>query len=229
MNKDKLMSLIRKLFNLGSKDKNPNQAEAELAMEKAKTLMAKHQIKMSEISMNDPTQNNYNEQEGFEKRVLRAWDKRLAQAVAKVCLCNIFTTYGIGAKGRTVEKIIFFGLEMDTAVAKELYIELRKTLNRMARDAYNDKPNQRAYMLGVASGLYMKATTAVKDLKPKAAEQYGALVAVKDHALSMAWKDICAKRNLKPGKSRQRKVRLSYFHGQVDSKKVSLQSRRTLK
>ena len=223
------MSLIKKLFNLGNKEKNPNQAEAELAMEKAKTLMAKHQIKMSEISMTDPTQNNYNQAEGFEKRVLRAWDKRLAQAVAKVCLCNIFTTYGIGVKGRGVQKIIFFGLESDTALAKELYIELRKTLNRMARDNYPDKPNQRSYMLGVATGLYMKAETIVKDLNPKQTEQYGALVVVKNHALSIAYDELSKRLGLTSRKSRALRVRQSYFKGQEDSKGVSLQARRTLK
>ena len=229
MNKDKLMSLIKKLFNLGNKEKNPNQAEAELAMEKAKTLMAKHQIKMSEISMTDPTQNNYNEQEGFEKRVLRDWDKRLAQAVAKVCLCNIFTTYGNGVKGRLVQKIIFFGLESDTSVAKELYIELRKTLNRMARESYLNKPDQRSYMLGVATGLYMRAQSVVKDLNQKEAEQYGALVVIKDHALSKAWELLRQQKGLKTTKLRRLRFRASYLHGQEDSKKVSLQARRTLK
>ena len=49
MTREDALNLIQKLFNLGDKEKNNSDQEAELAILKAQKLMAKYDISIEEI------------------------------------------------------------------------------------------------------------------------------------------------------------------------------------
>ena len=54
MTREDALDLIQKLFNLGDKERNNSDQEAELAILKAQKLMAKYDISIEEVKEEKP-------------------------------------------------------------------------------------------------------------------------------------------------------------------------------
>lgn len=126
MNKrEDALDLIRKLFNLGDKEKNNSDQEAEAAILKAQKLMAKYDILLEEVQ----------EEKGpeySEERCEHKWDYGyrvpLAQVLAKNFMCELFM------KGKS---IVFMGHKMDAAICRQTFEFAYKFIMKRGNQEYN--------------------------------------------------------------------------------------------
>jgi hypothetical protein len=79
--------------------------------------MAKHNISMGEIEVNQPIQKTLANQEGTEFRKLKWWEKTLASILAKNFRCNTYTNIRSGKS-----RVMFYGLQEDVELVKEAYL-----------------------------------------------------------------------------------------------------------
>lgn len=126
MNKrEDALDLIRKLFNLGDKERNDSDQEAELAILKAQKLMAKYDISLEEVQ----------EEKGpkySEERCEHKWDYGyrvpLAQVLAKNFRCELFM------RGKS---IVFMGHKMDAAICRQTFEFAYNYIMKRGNQEYN--------------------------------------------------------------------------------------------
>lgn len=113
---DKILRVIRKSLALASN--NPNANEAQTALLKAQELMAKHNITMGEVEVNQTPKEKVIAKDGATdyKRVVW-WEKTLASILSENFRCNYYRTL-LNNKS----KIMFYGLKEDVELVKEAYV-----------------------------------------------------------------------------------------------------------
>ena len=149
MDKDKVISMIRKLLSLAQN--NNNEAEAELAMLKAQELMAKNDIK---VDFSKPEEIEYVSLECEHK-----WDCTFKNPLAQVIAQNFRCMMWLWGK-----QVMFMGHELDTRIAKETfefaYDFIRKNADRICNKHRKQHGHARgvfnSYSLGFIHGLKAK-------------------------------------------------------------------------
>jgi hypothetical protein len=139
MKNEKIIATIKKVLELSKN--NPSEEEAKAAALKAQELLAKYNIKESDI--NDETSENIVEK--FTDVGLAKWKYSLASVIARNFRCQMFMC------GR---RIYFYGYETDTEVACSTFEYLYKVGDKKA-NAYTRKVKKE---VGSASGVYNSFT-----------------------------------------------------------------------
>lgn len=125
MTREDALNLVQKLFNLGDKERNNSDQEAEAAILKAQKLMAKYDISLEEVQ----------EEKGPEYSMERCeykWDYGyrvpLAQVLAKNFRCEFFM-HG--------KSIVFMGHKLDATICKQTFEFAYKFIMKRGNQEYN--------------------------------------------------------------------------------------------
>lgn len=161
--KQNLVSKIKKLFDLADPTRGGTEAEVELAMQRARSLMAKYNLTMSEIqfqSKDDLTEQTITIEEHLAHHQrgnvsLRKWEMWLGSVVDVVCTTTHF--YRTQNWGREKHcRLFFVGDGTDAQVAGALWSIFRSSILKQAR-RYLGKgysPAHRNYSEGFVLRMY---------------------------------------------------------------------------
>ena len=131
MTREDALNLVQKLFNLGDKERNNSDQEAEAAILKAQKLMAKYDISLEEVQEEKGPE--YSEEQCEHK-----WDYGyrvpLAHVLAKNFRCELFM------RGKSM---VFMGHKMDAAICRQTFEFAYKFIMKRGNQEYN-----RRYELG---------------------------------------------------------------------------------
>jgi len=247
--KEKLLDLVRKLFNLGDKEKNSSEHEAMLATEKAQKLLADYNISMAEVYANeDEDKESYIEiidivAFEFNRTSISLWQKELMTIVR---IATETDCYWI-KKPRIVQKrngygesisftfvIRFYGTPWDTAVAKELYKYLHDYALKMSKKFYvNDLSKQRSFLHGFCNSLWIRVQEKVNSIKKEqnSNENYALMVINKKDAIQSFREKLIKENNLKLKNSKEQKIDIdycAYTKGRIEGEKVDLGTEKRL-
>ena len=125
MTREDALDLIQKLFNLGNKERNDSDQEAELAILKAQKLMAKYDISIEEVK-------EEKEPEYSHERCEHKWNYGyripLAQVLSKNFRCEL---YQLG------NSVVFMGRKMDAAICRQTFEFAYKYIMKRGNQEYN--------------------------------------------------------------------------------------------
>jgi hypothetical protein len=238
--KKKIVERIAKLFALGDAEKNTHEEEAMRAIEKAKQMMAEHNLEMSEIITEEegkPASTIITGQETAYERsheYFTKYEKWLGQTVMTITETRMIVRHDRVWKNnrtRPVVKLVFFGEVTDTSVAKTIYPILLKTLRKGARLNYGQgwRTEHRNYADGFAYRLMQKARSYKVHLAPEQATSVALVVQSKELVVK---RDIMkAFPDLTPMRPSQMQTndQDAFFRGMADGDRVNLNFRNTLK
>ncbi len=118
--KERLIDKIRKLMALSH---SPNEHEAALAAARAREILDKYDLSLTEVEMNDEEIIEHRVETGTKEPPL--WMGRLALYVGKAFNCRIFRLYGM---------MVFCGTKADTQVSEFTYTFLFRTVKRLCKE-----------------------------------------------------------------------------------------------
>jgi hypothetical protein len=128
MTKAEVIDKIRKLLALSE---SPVENEAAIAAEKARELLSKYNLGMSDLSITELKKRlSVTERVVEDKKVLQDWVQNLVAHVSEAFDCECVLNTKAGRKNR----IIFIGSAEDSLVAVYVFQYLRTTLRIMARN-----------------------------------------------------------------------------------------------
>lgn len=136
MRNEKIIQTIKKVLDLSRN--NPSEEEAKAAALKAQQLLAKYNIKESDL-VDDTTSENIVEK--YSDVGLAKWKYTLASIVARNFRCEMFMCG---------KRVYFYGYETDTEVACQTFEYLYKVGDKKA-NAYVRKVRKE---IGTTSGVY---------------------------------------------------------------------------
>lgn len=142
---DNVKRKIKKLLRLARDNGNAN--ERERALEAANDLLAKHNLEMSEISIEDA---DYILDYGGR---LDAWHNNIAIAIEMLFFVKGIRSQFL-ANGRRVNKLGFAGKPDNVAAAFEIFAFLTASIRSEAK---RYATNRDAFLNGAADGVYIKA------------------------------------------------------------------------
>lgn len=119
---DDVLNKVKKLMALGT---SPSEAEAASALEKARTLLARHGLTLSDVEAHEP---EIVEGVLLEKKRLRTWEHYLVQVVTQCTFTQALTVQ----RGET-RQILIIGREVNTLAASELFRYLHRVILILAR------------------------------------------------------------------------------------------------
>ena len=223
--KQDILILIRKLFAMADKSRGCTVHEAELAMDKAKKLMAEHNLSVSEVELEDmktgkaQTANTV----ATSRRGLKIWERILASACS-----NLFEVgfYSDRSYGTDLTHLHFYGCEVDVALACEAYTLLRKLAQLSAKylENFGDR-NQ--WRLGFVHAIAQRAKAQVTELTAQQQSKNTGLMIVKNQLVKKMASDIGIVS--KPMNVRARVASDAYSAGYAKGQKESLSFRKELK
>ncbi len=151
----KISSKIQKLMMLAT---SPNEAEAEAAMNKAQALMEQYNIR--ELDVNEETKSaNINKFEfDYRDTAVPKWELSLAQAIATNLDGHILLVVNRGIGSRAYKTLHMIGTPTELEFIVWLFKNLRRNINIMANQFYNENPEighavsvKNSYKIGMVS------------------------------------------------------------------------------
>jgi hypothetical protein len=150
--KEKIIDKVRKLMALSH---SPNEHEAALAATRARELLDKYDLSLTEVEINEEEIIEHRVDTGTHQPPL--WMGRLAVCVSSAFNCKVFRVYGI---------MVFCGTKADTQVADFTYSFLFRTVKRLSKEHkaslersgvwatnYKGRHGNRRYMQSYALGV----------------------------------------------------------------------------
>lgn len=125
MTREDALNLVQKLFNLGDKERNNSDQEAEAAILKAQKLMAKYDISLEEVQEEKGPEYAH---EICEHKWNYGYRVPLAQVLAKNFRCELFM------RGKS---IVFMGHKMDAAICRQTFEFAYKFIMKRGNQEYN--------------------------------------------------------------------------------------------
>ena len=125
MTREDALNLVQKLFNLGDKERNNSDQEAEAAILKAQKLMVKYDISLEEVQEEKGPE--YSE-EICEHKWDYGYRVPLAQVLSKNFRCELFM------KGKS---IVFMGHKMDDEICRQTFEFAYKFIMKRGNQEYN--------------------------------------------------------------------------------------------
>lgn len=125
MTREDALNLIQKLFNLGDKERNDSDQEAELAILKAQKLMAKYDISIEEVKEEKEPEYAH---EICEHKWNYGYRVPLAQVLAKNFRCELYE------RGKS---IVFMGRKVDAAICRQTFEFAYKYIMKRGNQEYN--------------------------------------------------------------------------------------------
>jgi hypothetical protein len=160
---DKIIGKIKKALAL-AKD-NPSDDEAHAAMLAVQRLLAKHNLSMQDVEGIDTTDKKTKEEMVTDlSGRIPWWHKKLAYVISENFKCKYFLVrYGSYSGG-----IVFFGLEEDVTIAKEVFQYARGVIDKLAK-SYVGKLYRRGESTKGVRNIYIEGF--LKGLQDKFKEQ----------------------------------------------------------
>lgn len=163
--KKTLVEKVLKLFSLGDASRNPNEAEVNAAITRARELMTEHAIsdadllaygtaKAKKVAILVKDEVAYTLKRGS----FAAYDTGIARTVDAICDTHNYVVDSHTPSGKFISRR-FFGAEADVAVAVALFNRLMDTMKNMAKVQYGTRwstPHS-SYCLGLAVRLMNRA------------------------------------------------------------------------
>lgn len=125
MTREDALNLIQKLFNLGDKERNNSDQEAELAILKAQKLMAEYDISIEEIKEEKEPEYSH---EMCEHKWNYGYRIPLANVLAKNFRCEL---YEMG------KSIVFMGRKVDATICRQTFEFAYKYIMKRGNQEYN--------------------------------------------------------------------------------------------
>ncbi len=122
-----ILAKVKKLMALGA---SPSEAEAASALEKARVLLARYGLSLTDVEAHSP---EVIEGVLLEKKRLRAWESRLVQVIAT---CTF--TQALHVQRGGVGQVLLIGRELNTLAAADLFAYLHLVVLKLGR-AHSDK------------------------------------------------------------------------------------------
>lgn len=184
----KVVDRIKKLLSLGDKQKNSNENEAMLALERAHAMMREHGIQMAELTAeDDEIEINIVRWSDEERSQYDTWVSIMASATAELFGCqNIL--FKSNAANRYRVRMCFVGEENDIELAKNVWPWLVKCCRRSATATLGSgwTSSHRSFAEAFAARIYTRSKEIAEQSKrPVTAEdhKYAMVVVAKDDAL----------------------------------------------
>ena len=180
---DAIILKIQKLQALAEEGRGATEAEINTAMAHIKRLLAEHNLSMSDIALKATPKANV-----IEGGVPSDDDyyNRLSEERLHFVVCNLTNTkhfyrryHGAG------RNVIFIGYKADVEIAKALLTSLREVVKAMAINYWKENGksvSKRAYKVGLVMRMLERSKEKVDMGKDN--EKYGALIVVKDGAIT---------------------------------------------
>ena len=229
--KEEVIALIRKLFNLGNRDRNSSESEAEAALQKAQELLQKHNLDMSEIAI-DNTQEKVvgieiENEIVFElkRSSMSSWEKTLIVVIGTATETNGYFNKVYRSGNSILWQVGYIGTEWDRSIAKELYLYLHEKIYKMSKQFYgSDMPSQRCFMEGFVNRLYHRVKEQIDSFKKETTgnQKYEMVIFEKKNAIEKYGKDVLHLRKSKARCSGGEWNGDAYRHGQREAEKVDL-------
>ena len=125
MTREDALNLIQKLFNLGDKERNNSDQEAELAILKAQKLMAEYDISIEEIKEEKEPEYSH---EVCEHKWNYGYRIPLANVLAKNFRCELYE------RGKS---IVFMGRKVDATICRQTFEFAYKYIMKRGNQEYN--------------------------------------------------------------------------------------------
>jgi hypothetical protein len=141
--RDKVIAKIKKLMALAS---SPNEHEAALAAERAQAILAQYNLSMSEVEKARDSDDQVTE-DGTLRTQSWPWQRQLAQHIAQMYFCRYFyiTHRKPGANARSGHDAHYFiGAPINIEASKMMFVYLKDTVERLAREGAKDHPDSRS-------------------------------------------------------------------------------------
>lgn len=188
MTKDEVIDKVRKLFQLA---KSSNENEAALAATKARELLSKHNLAMSDLSVEE-IRSSVEVAEAFVDagKVLRNWIKGLIVHVSRAFECQHLVRRRPGAS----PLLSFIGTRADCEVAAYTFRFLVEELKRLADRALPDlkrihrgwssRSLKNAYLTGAVVRIGERFAEKVEEVRAEELRVCTALVVAKEQMIS---------------------------------------------
>lgn len=229
--KEEVIALIRKLFNLGNKDRNSSEAEAEVALQKAQELLQKHDLEMSEVMVDENQEKVINIEVANEivfelkRSSMSGWEKTLISVVGLATETNGYFNKVYNGGGSILWQVGYIGTEWDRSIAKELYLYLHDKIYRMSKQFYgNDMPAQRCFMEGFVNRLYHRVKEQINKFKQEVNgnQKYEMVLLDKKNAIEKYSKEVLHLRTSHGRRGGGEWNPYAYRHGEREADKVDL-------
>ena len=139
---DEILAKVKKLLALGE---SPSEAEAASALEKARSLLARYGLSMSDVEATDSL---VTEGTLLEKRRLRKWEAHLVFVVTQATF-----TQAIHVSRGDSGTVLIVGREVNVAAAAELFAYLHLAVLKLGR-AHGDRvAHLESFKMGVVHRL----------------------------------------------------------------------------
>lgn len=137
---EELLAKVRKLMALGE---SPSEAEAASALEKARTLLARYGLSLSDV---DTKESEVTESVLLEKKRLRKWEAHLVFVV-----CESTFTQALHVTQGDASRVLLIGREVNAVSAAELFAYLHRVVLKLGRTHGKDVNHLESFKLGVVS------------------------------------------------------------------------------
>ncbi len=133
-----ILAKVKKLLALGT---SPSEAEAASALEKARTLLARYGLSMTDVEAHSP---DVVEGVLLEKKRLRSWESHLIYIIA----LSTFTQSLHVSRGG-ISQVLLIGREINTAAAAELFAYLHLVVLKLGREHSSQVAHLESFKRGV--------------------------------------------------------------------------------
>jgi hypothetical protein len=221
MEMEKIVDKVRKL--LATAKGTTSEEEAQTSMLLAQKLLAKHGISMSDVDIEEQDSKNVVEENVTDPSGRTPWwKKQLAVVIADNFKCKTFI-----ACGYKTTKIMFLGLEVDVAVAKDVFQYAETVIDKLAKSYVGKIYRQGKPTKGIRNEFIWGFITGLQDkFKEQVEKNNWGLVLVTDALVVQAYEDKGLRRassgGIRPNFSGDAEARSEgYKHGQnfADNKK----------
>jgi hypothetical protein len=164
MAEEKVLARIRKMLAIANDNAAGGEHERDAAMKMVLSLLAKHNLAMSDVAAADRP----DEEARIQHREMYydyGWMRVMADAVAKLYFCHLFTTKS-GKKDRSY--FTFVGLESNVATAKEMFDYLSKSVVAEASRETTKRGENQTFKWSFCKGASFKIHERCKKLRAEA-------------------------------------------------------------
>lgn len=156
MKVEKAIELVKKLLTTAN-DKGASENEAMMAALKAQEIMAKYNIEITDVDGESDSEEIVDS--AIDVGNGNKWKYNLANIVANNFCCKI---YGCGA-----QTIFFYGYKKHAEVAKEVFVYLYATGNKLADRCYAEFYNKKQPTKGVKNDFLIGYCNGIKSVLEK--------------------------------------------------------------
>jgi hypothetical protein len=222
-----ILDRIKKLLRLGA-DKAATPAEAELAVQRAFELAARHQIDIESVSLEDDSRRIVSENFPVQARLSFARKKILNLLVAFFnvnVIINRVPRLPRGFVWAAKPSVTFIGKTVDIQIARYVYEFLHSACSAALRDFVNSRASKpaRSTQENFVQGFIWGVANKLREAKAQLTEQQNGLIVSEHGRRDQFESGLYKQTDLKPVKSDLRRVnRDASFAGYIEGQKVEI-------